>query len=103
MNNANWNEFGKDMSELATKNLEIMNKFFKTATGRNDEVISKNMDSYFDYLNANIDCLNTIWMNNKKSGDEFRETFRAQTGELYSRFTKIYRETAQAATQKQEN
>lgn len=94
-----WNELTKDFNELTTKNLDMMNKFWKSAGEQNEEIIAKNMDNYFNYLNTNIAYLNTIWNNNRNTGREFRETFRGQMEEINSQIMKIYRETAKTMPQ----
>ncbi len=94
-----WAELTKDFSEITRKNLEMVTKFSKTSGERSDEIIAKNMDNYFNYLNTNIGYLNTIWTNNQNAGKEFRETFRGQLDEAYSKFMDIYREAAKNMTQ----
>ncbi|HOT74344.1 MAG TPA: hypothetical protein PK467_01045 [Candidatus Wallbacteria bacterium] len=94
-----WAELTKDFSELTTKNLEMMNKFWKTSGEQNEEIIAKNMENYFNYLNTNIDYLNTIWKNNQNSGKEFRETFRGQMEDINSQIMKVYRETTRPTAQ----
>jgi len=96
-----WNDFAKEMNELTTRNLEVMNKFWGATSGQNDEILSKNMETYFNYLNTNVNYLNTLWQTHSKNNVEFRETFRQNMEETYSKFVKIAREISQAQTQSQ--
>jgi len=97
-----YNDFMKEMNELNTKNLEMMNKFWKAAIEQNDENIEKNITSYFGYLNTNINYLNTIWNSSVKNNQELRKTYTENMNTLHQNFTKIYKETAEKITSKME-
>lgn len=98
-----FNDFMKEMNELTNKNLEMMNKFWKTSIEQNDGNVEKNIQSYFQYLNTNIDYLNTIWNSNVKTNNELRNTYNENMKNLYDHFTKVYRETIEKAANKSQS
>ena len=97
-----YNDFMKEMNELNTRNLEMVNKFWKAAIEQNDENIEKNIGSYFGYLNTNINYLNTIWNSSIKNNAELRKTYTENMNNLQQNFTKIYKETTEKMTSKME-
>lgn len=96
--NTNWNEFTKEMTEFSNKNLEVINKFWKTAIEQNQDIVAKNMETYFNYLNGSVNHLNTMWNTYSKESDEFRKAYAERMDTMYKNFTTIYRETIEKAT-----
>jgi len=97
-----YNDFMKEMNELNIKNLEMINKFWKSAIEQNDENIEKNIGSYFGYLNANIDYLNTVWNSSVKNNAELRKAYTENMNNLQQNFTRIYKETTEKMAAKME-
>jgi len=91
--NKNWNDFTKEMNEFNTKNLEVMDKFWKAAMEQNQEVVAKNIENYFTYLNGSVNYLNTMYKNFATESDEFKKLYSEKIDGMYKNFTKIYTET----------
>jgi len=94
-----WNEFTKEMNEFTTRNLEIMNKYYRTAIEQNDGNIAKNVETYFGFLNTNINYLNTLWTSYARDHKDVREKYTENMNTLITNVTKIYRDTVEKATE----
>ncbi|HNY11610.1 MAG TPA: hypothetical protein PKK26_08480 [Candidatus Wallbacteria bacterium] len=93
---ANWNEFAKEFNELTTKNLEMINKFWKTNVEQSNEHIVKNTEQYFNHLNGNINYLNTMWKSYIQGKSEMQKLYTERMETLKENVTKTYRDMTQS-------
>lgn len=95
MNPANWNELAKDFNEMTNRNLEMINKFWKTSVEQQNEFLVKNTEQYFNHLNTNINYLNTMWKNSVAGRADLQKIYAEKMETLKDNMTKAYREMTQ--------
>ena len=93
-----WMEFANDYTKAMNEQFQVMNKFWNASLDQTASFGSKNMETFFDHMNGNVDLLKDMFEKTAKANDELKEVYKHNFETIQSRIQDLYEKSVLSAT-----
>jgi len=95
-----WMEFANENAKLINNNFEVMNKFWTASLEETTDYTEKNVETFFDHMNNNVELMQDIYKSTTKTNKKLKPLFQKNIAKLNTRIQEIYTETMKTVNDK---